>query len=1009
MSNKNDPTKWVELVEPYLPASLSKHEGKVRRVASSNSYTIRNILEQAAKSSNIDVLTYLAIDQGRLDASLYLACATIDVSDGPSKPWEIPAVLSSFSWPDNMTLDQISSQRLGAEDRMSSQSELSLSGDQSDVIHGNSTLARSLSTFYRPAKDVSRQRSRQILGQLWLSLGRMVLSAHSAAPSESKEVLARVAYILMKLHRNDYPPDDMLTHPTYSETPTAQRSPVPAPMIKLNDSSLDLTTKGIASLSLDNSFSQGYSESLESIKSEYGLQIPAQWLEHILWCCVHGGWLMEGASIVSEMKDRSKHITWSLRPWQDLAVNPQRTDSSEDALNPNSISAPKVATSQYSDPTAISAEVVVALADGLAARMQGDRRIAGQSPSAILDKLFVLRNMLDRDNMSLGRSTWDAFIARLVNSPGLHRIDANPRLFERILDLAKTYGAEPNAQNAASQIDDPDEEDLFSYVFEGSAAAIGLYHRAILSNIRARDVSGALRVLASLQNLTDKNKQKSLRDFFEELKSTKVTHGAGSQQNSFPGVEYPGFFPSLPSTVLAELLDLLNDCGGIDLARWMVSSSDIDGPLIPESEYGNQTIAPALIRFAATTSDTGLLRQVTRAQTVSVSGHTLVALCESRIRQANYQGAGEVFALVRDYALHEWTASDFGLVLRALLIQMFGIGHSQDLSHTHSVQAYELCQRLLRGDMGQTWGPMFTQIDTIVEILASLDDHLARLCSNLRPRSQQYVADLPTSSFNYILDGAVKIWGSAKGQYLWEKWCSGAKNQPFSHGGQSRTARSVAKQFSAAAPTSSAGAEKPEENAFESCIEANLPTIRIIAQQALTEHRRLINHAQDTNGALKKGTVTAEFERHDVLEWAAGAFRRFGLSDGDIDYELQGYLSTRQPNLDLSQSYQPETMRIWRAFTGARKRWAQEAEKALRNLASSKAGQQLFYEGQAAAERFLLLSLAHDLGLQGDTRGEGDLQLVVILKDRSSKVPAQTLDEVLDVKQDGYSYLISEE
>lgn len=993
--NKKDPAAWIELLEPFLPSHLSVRTISIFESDPLGSRTVSRIVEQAEQQSQLDLISFLGIEKRRWDAATWLACTVIDNCRTPNRPWNIPDVFSSVQWLPSTSLHQMTGARRTKEDvEAGSFDRLQWDPLPTPEIRKR-TLVSNLRPFVGNPRDDLNRKSHAVLGQLWVSLGKMVLSAAEKNLKDSSEILSRTAFILSRLHQRGFLPDAVHQKPYNTDITALQQSPLVA----------ELSAKFLLTTNLYSDTIGLISDHVtDKLKVKIEGHAPDQWLEYILWCCVHGGWFAQGTKIVDEMRKSTGQNRWSLMYWRHMQSASQATmnlPATSDAV-PRDENLPS---SRSAVKKTISTEVILALADGLAATIQGDRRKGGHTLATAVAHIHVLRKVLDRDNMSLGTSTWDAFIIRLINSPGLQQIDQSPRLFEQILDLWKAYGTETSARNAPGQQLEAASDVFPSYVFESSAAVIALFHRLLLAKIRARDVSGALQTFAALQRLTDTNKEIALKEFFTELKSTDVESlllASDDEEtpvinDNFPGVQFTGFFPSLPPNVVAELLDLLNDCESFDLGRWMISSGDIDGPLIPESEYGNQTIAPALVRFAAATSDTGLLRKITRAQTSSVSGKTLVALCETRIRQGDFEGAIDVFGLVRTYALHNWSVSDCCLILRALILQMYRSESTQISEH-----AYHLCQRLLRGDMGQVWGPSLQQIDTIVEVLASFDKRLADMCSNLIPRGQLFAADLPTLDFNFLLDAAVKVWGSEMGKQVWENWCIPTPEHRVAleriaeevslEGGQRP---SITEQFSMA--PSRPVEPRNQTIGLGGSISPTLPTIRIIVHQALKEKRRnLTEKASDSGVADSDDALVRTEAQHDVLDWAAVVFRQFGLSDGDIDYELEGYLSAQQPDQVLTQSYSEETTRIWRAFTGARRKWAQSIEEALREFATTKSGQQLVYDDQGSAERYLLLSLSTDLGLTGFSPGDELQRSVIIRRNGRTHVPAQRVDEVLE-------------
>lgn len=1000
-STRNNPDSWIEVLEPCLPSHL--RASQLDRPILSPTIAAR-IIEEAERKHSVDVLAHLGLARARWDATIWLANAIVNSSKAPSASWKIPDTLSSIQWPQESTLDQFTKYYLSKDEIQDPQSARYRPQQAESLALRRSYLDRALSPLLKHTHDEVAVNARRALGQVWLFLGRILLAAADMDEAQSSVIVGKAIDVLSNLFKRGHLPNDMTcTWDTYDVA--VKRLPRTMAILSMivSDQSIEdrkvsrPPVAGLVSEVLDGSSkASNHSRPFSQVRS----QAPNLWLEYVLWCCVHGGWVVEGASILGAMKKAPGRQKWSLVSTRDIQTAPISKADTRDQQELDSHGPAVLRT--------MNAEVVVALVDGLVIGMQGGRTDLGYSAREMLDRLGSLNRLLGEQRMSLGTSTWDALIARFVDSPNLP-VDRYPRLHENVLALAKPYGNEASSRNAMTKVGRGEEESFFSYVFDGSAAVLGLYHRTLHSHIRARDVDGSLRVLAALQRLTDENKEKSLSEFFRELKSTALDESGQAAQKTavsrarrFPGVDFPGFFPSMPVNVLADLLDLLNDCNAYDLGSWMIYSSDIDGPLIPEVVYGNQAIAPALIRFAAATSDTNLLRKLTRAQSSSISGLTLVALCESRIRQGLFDGAADVFGLIRDYALHEWTAVDFSMVLRAILLQIYGVGASFELGGARSRQASVLCQRLLRGDLGQVWGAnSFAKIDTIVELISSFDGHLADLCSNLMPRGQNFTAELDSASFDYLLDAAVKIWGSRKGKDIWLTWCrEDADGRLLGRPGGARVAKkSIAALFSAAPqePSNVQGSLTEDDlPASGGRITPALSSLRVIVLQALQELREQgpLQRPQSDQETLVVAIAeeTRQHGAHDILDWAAEVLRsEFDLSETDIDYELQGYLSAKQPSpINQADDYSPETTQIWGAFAGSRKTWAQRAEHSLRELAESKTDTRLVFEQELAAERALLTSLARDLGLASETHGEGAFASVTVFKRAKGATPHPT-------------------
>ena len=477
------------------------------------------------------------------------------------------------------------------------------------------------------------------------------------------------------------------------------------------------------------------------------------------------------------------------------------------------------------------------------------------------------------------------------------------------------------------------------------------------------------------------------------IKGSTLLHKAVSIDALFPKMQFPSLFPEIPIAILAELLDLIIESGNLEIGTWMVHSKDVDGPWIPESLYGDQLIAPTLIRFAAETNDRLLLSKVTRAQTANVSGPTLVALCDNRIRSGRFKAAEEIVSTMKEYSIHQWTALDLTTLLKGLLLQIYGEKAIKDLDEPTSKHAAAFLQQLLRGDLGQVWGTSSAQFDTIVGVLSSLDPYLSNLCSGLVSSGKNYRIDLPTEIFNSLLEGSAKVWGSTVGKNLYSDWCSDKVDRHipdlsgFDEPYRVEPPVNVPKLFSVPDSDLSPVSEPPRNKvSFRGEIKPEIDTIRVIIQVALEESR---------DSAANDSSAPCD----EVLQWAAGILRdRFDLSPRDIDYELEGHLIPDEPHLSDQQLHSSQTIQVWRALSGPRRAWALTKESELRAFTASRLQREIVFDAAPPAERLLLHCLATDYGLVSETFGDTYERSVRVYKTNAAepRVPRETVDEILN-------------
>ena len=165
----------------------------------------------------------------------------------------------------------------------------------------------------------------------------------------------------------------------------------------------------------------------------------------------------------------------------------------------------------------ISSEIVTAFIDALINDIRVGVGARGSKPEALINSIRILKGFLEANNLSLGSIAWDSVITRLLESGGFNP-EQRPEIFLRLFNLAAEFGTEIGSANAS-----PAADDEVPYFFEPTAAPLGLLHRAMRAFINIGDTKRTLESYNMLQQHTDINKQKSLEQFFETLKSTPRT------------------------------------------------------------------------------------------------------------------------------------------------------------------------------------------------------------------------------------------------------------------------------------------------------------------------------------------------------------------------------------------------------------------------------------------------------------------------------------------------------
>lgn len=1017
-----NPADWIARVDRCLPRHLQsvgstplpqdvplKHRATV----------IAMILVEAKRQGGVDILTHLGLVQGRWRALLWITDVLIDLSEDGKKPFALRDGYSNIQWPVARTLQDFTAESF-------------LFGMRVPAYAFNTPLLEMFTSDLSGAKLArAPPSSSQILGQIWSSLGSLLIAAAEKDFQESNVIVSNALLIIAALHHKGQVPSEVYRPPMENDIYAVGQPP----LLHM------LSARMLSSLS-DTMYHSHYNEGDQSTihltadhqhdQAETNLKVadlgPELWFEFVLWCCLYKGFVLEGSHLLRNMRKSTKPNPWTLICWRDIMQDPdqkweefaQQRLTKSNKQGDASKSGSETNSRRSVVERTISSEVVVAYVDGLLSKVTASSGLAvtEHSLAQVLQAIFVLKGLLDRDGMSLGVSTWESVISRFAMLPELS-VNNTPRTMESVLRLVETSGHERSASNVPSKMSQPAGE--LSFVFDESATMIGMYHRVLHSFIRVKDVGGALRVLSRLQSITDDNKKRALADFFQQLQSVDVPADGPLRGRSdaapsgelrfkfdhrFSGAQFPSLHHQIPDYIMAELMDLITENGAYDVGKWLLHSKDIDGPWISSNQYGNQVLSPSLIRFAAATRDMTLLSAVTRSQTSFISGKTLVALCESRIRKGEWNGAFDILGLIRDHLLHAWTAYDMAIIVRALLFHLRPSSELPGHNTPGAKQASTMLQRLLRGDLGQVWGSNFSNLDTTVGVLSTVDPRLAKLCSNLLARGGYYTVDLRPLTFEVLLDGVVKAYGSTGGQELMELWCSAeaasrqVKLPDYDGKDEEADRRTPAEAFGIVKSPS----EHRQGVTFNGFIIPRIQSVRIVVQQALREDRG--RGALTLKGdSLQVQVEEREFERNPVLDWAVRFLReRFAMSDEDVDYELQGYFSAIEAPPAANHAYTASTLRIWRALGVSRRKWARSHERQMRQFAVSATERKLEFKAAPPAERNFLHCLAAEFGLVSESFGDAEERAVTVYKvfedprkkvSKAVRIPARTLSEAM--------------
>ncbi|KAF7592508.1 hypothetical protein BBP40_012798 [Aspergillus hancockii] len=654
---------------------------------------------------------------------------------------------------------------------------------------------------------------------------------------------------------------------------------------------------------------------------------PEIWLEFILWCCVEQGHITEGVWLVDQMKARRGDFAWKFQSWKPLLERPEsvwktKIDSEVSWRHPAQVDHSSSLLKRNSPAPfnglgkrTISLEVAASLLDNLPNWVYRGLGFRGITPAALLRHISSLKFTIApraTDDIPLPtakESNW--FTLRVVES-GCIDPEADPQAFDEFL-RAVPHVVPPWDSNDLHALDEEALEQLRpSQIYDDTSALAALIEHNIRFFSGQRLCGDAMDSFAWLQSVVDKSKMERIGEFF----STRVDWSDAEHFSTFDSDDFASFkpfessMPQISPITLAELLDLVTVSRAFTFGEWLLFSSDIDGPPIPSSAYGDQALAPSIIRFAAATKNSALCDSVVRSLSQPLSANTLRALLNYRIAMCQWNLVTVMLEYLRDYRLKSWGHSN----VTALAAEIIKLDHAAQTESDPTKagpylenlsQAKSILSRILTGEFNEPRPQTNYQERSLhglhrifLSIPGALHDTAATtLLSKKIARSA--IPHIPPPAFHLILAAVVDTQGSTAGKRLWDKWCVGTQSPsagrlqkggiPRLYLGAERNPKKGDLHFN----------EAYFKQAQRKLVFPNLTTVRIIAQAALKEYED--HEAQRTvdDGSFAPAT-TAQHQPNparDVLEFCMKKFETLGLRRRDINSEVGGLVYRKQKEL----------------------------------------------------------------------------------------------------------------
>ncbi|CAF9909840.1 MAG: hypothetical protein HETSPECPRED_009533 [Heterodermia speciosa] len=785
-SMRRKPDAWVALVDEYVPKSLrpTQNAGAEEPAKIPGSLPAKNLPALLSKARytmplRLDVLSYMAINQGRWDAvrwlfkSLHRKYQRHPVTkEHKMNRGIVPWTIAEPNPYGTTSLDDIT--------------EIAICFDVKAVqsIEGPGCTKLVRAEFY---SDIPRPL--EWLGQALAMLAHMILrAAESSDHAKGQEIMSFVLEMIAHLHHVDAVPRTLYTYCETSDTNESYKPPTLSLMAyrimsALSDAAWKARDKEIRAegeaMGAKNCY-KGHEMPEPGVQPHIDKLGPEIWLDLILWCCVEGGYYTEAAWVVREMLKRKAKPLWSVIGWSEIRRPEEpkvnwsvRVDRELFRFHMTQIgqgfgmAGPReVPPLVDMGPWTVSREVILTLIDRLA---------SFPKPFAVIGtEMAWCRELLSR-NRSLALDT--KVLKKAVLGPFISRsldIEEAPEVADRVLALhpifdknSENYDVSPQSKILEESTDN-----------EVLAPFLGLLCRTLHSHIIKGNVQGALRTFGRIQKIIDADRQRHIIEFAEDLERAERTGDEDQLISESINNIVPSVYPQIPAHILSAFLNLLTDAYLYDLGNWLLYSDEIDGPFIPRSLYSEPKLQGALLRFAVATTNSQLFTDVSEKLETPFIRHLRRTILRCQITLGKWDAAED---LLRTFQLEpglSWRDTDIMYVARSVL----RLDNDKKTAPESLGRAQTLLQQLIDGEFNPPYNLWQRKINmirywrtlqTIYLMLRTVPSCLCKLENRAFPKftGTSTSVIITSEAFDVLLEGIVETQGSLVGLKLWGPWC----------------------------------------------------------------------------------------------------------------------------------------------------------------------------------------------------------------------------------------------
>ena len=512
----------------------------------------------------------------------------------------------------------------------------------------------------------------------------------------------------------------------------------------------------------------------------------------------------------------------------------------------------------------ISSEVVQTILDGLHSIISDHEKDTEQMFPLVLETVKTCKELIEVGETQPKPELWDRAFLRVgegLNCDTSMSLDFLSGVLSPPLSRIPEQGLAPYPSL-------PDQ----------SFATIGFMHMTLQEYLDLGLLNGSLQAFQNLLGIADGSRASAVEDFVQKSPIEQEEQGH-LLLSEFPECEdfRHTALAQLPDRTLATFLDFLSKLRLYRLGRWLLSSQGIDGPIISQERYTSESLQPALLQFAAATSDVLLLSNIASKLPTPLSEKNTIALLQCQIVPRQWDRVKDILYNARAEG-HVLPLTVISSIAQAIVIDEHNqLNNAQEDS---LAQAEQILVDLIAGKYElepiHSKSPSYLRrrkVNQISRIITSLPGRQNTSISKLVKLFGQdhATAIVDPKAFDIILDGVVQAFGPSAGKEFWQRWCipPGTKRkQPYIQDGQ------------------------------EKVVKPTVQTLNFILAPLAPREEKLFdrNSLENDSSITTKGHDVAcnsstkfSSEASAILPWAARVLRNFGLQEGTIAAELEIY------------------------------------------------------------------------------------------------------------------------